>query len=111
MTRDLFVDDIKKDAATPARTDLFEIPESDALEAERAENFHNVAALLLFILRRCLDIQMAVGFLTMRVSCPTVKDWSKLRRVLQYLRDTMDLIFVIAADDIRKMKSWVDVLY
>jgi len=93
---DLFIDDITRDAATPVRPDLFDVPESEALEAERAENFHSVTAQLLFISRRCrLDIQTAVGFLTKRVSCPTVKDWSKLKRVLQYLRGT--------ADDIRKI--------
>ncbi len=109
---DLFKDDITRDAATPARPNLFDVQESELLEAERAENVHSVTALLLFISRRCrLDIQTAVGFLTTRVSCPTVKDWLKLKRVLQYLRGTMDLHFAIGADDIHKMKSWVDVSY
>ena len=50
---DLFIDDITRDAATPARPDLFDVPESELLEAERAENFHSMTALLLFISRRC----------------------------------------------------------
>jgi len=54
---DLFIDDIMRDAVTPARSDLFDVPESELLEAKRAENFHSVTALLLFISRRCrLDI-------------------------------------------------------
>ena len=106
------MDDITRDAATPARPDLFDVSESEALDTGRAVNFHSVTGLLLFISRRCrLDIQTAVRFLTTRVSCPTVEDWSKLQRVLQYLRGTMDFSFFIGAHNIRKMKSWVDESY
>jgi hypothetical protein len=35
----------------------------------------------------------------------------KLRRVLQYLRGTIDLVLTLGADDIRKAKAWVDVSY
>jgi hypothetical protein len=107
-----FDEDITRNAATPARSCLFHIRESKKLSEKRADNFHSVTASLLFISRRCrLDIQTAVGFLTTRVSCPTEDDWVKLRRVLQYLRGTIDLTLTLGADDIRKMKSWVDVSY
>ena len=35
----------------------------------------------------------------------------KLKLVLQYLRGTIDLVLTLGADDITKMKLWVDVLY
>jgi len=107
-----FDEDITRNAATPATSYLFQVRESPALSEARADNFHSVTAALLFISRRCrLDIQTAVGFLTTRVSCPTEDDWAKLRRVLQYLRGTIDLVLTLGGDDITKMKSWVDVSY
>ena len=107
-----FDEDITRNAATPATSYLFNVRESLKLSEAKADNFHSVTASLLFISRRCrLDIQTAIGFLTTRVSCPTEDDWVKLRRVLQYLRGTMDLKLTLGADDIRSMKSWVDVSY
>ena len=107
-----FDEDITRNAATPATSYLFQVRESPALSEARADNFHSVTAALLFISRRCrLDIQTAVGFLTTRVSCPTEDDWAKLRRVLQYLRGTIDLFLTLGGDDITKMKTWVDVSY
>jgi hypothetical protein len=107
-----FDEDITRNAATPATSYLFQVRDSPNLSEARADNFHSVTAALLFISRRCrLDIQTAVGFLTTRVSCPTEDDWAKLRRVLQYLRGTIDLFLTLGGDDITKMKTWVDVSY
>jgi len=110
---DSFMGKVAKRSATPARTYLFEVREkSPVLDEKRADNFHSVVALLLFISRRCrLDIQTAIGFLTTRVSCPNEDDWLKLARVLGYLEATKNLKLVLGADDIKKMKSWVDVSY
>ena len=110
---DTFDEDISRNAATPATSYLFKVRESPALSEARADSFHSVTAALLFISRRCrLDIHTAVGFLTTRVSYPTEDDWAKLRRVLQYLRGTIDLVLTLGGDDmITKMKSWVDVSY
>ena len=59
---------------------------------------------------RCrLDIKTVVAFLCTRVASPDEDDWKKLRRVLQYLRGTIDLKLTLGADDITKMESWVDV--
>jgi hypothetical protein len=107
-----FDEDITRNAANPATSNLFKIRESLALTKARVDNFHRVTASLLFISRRCcLGIQTVVGFLTTRVSCPTEDNWTKLRRVLLYLRGTIDLVLTIGADGITKMKSWVDISY
>ena len=92
---------------------MFEVREgADKLNEERADNFHSVTASLLYVSRRCrLDIQTAIGYLCTRVGCSDVDDWVKLKRVLQYLKGTIDLDRIIGGDDIRKMKSWVDVSY
>ena len=108
-----FHDDITRDAATPATSYLFGVRESSSqLSEEKADNFHSMVAMLLFISRRCrLDIQTAVGFLTTRVSGPDQDDWNKLKRVLQYLRGTIDLVLTLGADDLLSMFAWVDVSY
>ena len=108
----MFKEDIVQDAATPAASYLFDERESPALSEDDADNFHSVVASLLYISRRCrLDIQTAVAYLCTRVAKPTVDDWKKLKRVLQYLRGTIDMTLTIGADDMSKSKAWVDVSY
>jgi hypothetical protein len=107
-----FLDDVVKNAATPAANYLFEVRDVPKLDNKKAENFHSVVALLLYISKRCrFDIQTAVAFLCTRVSSPDEDDWKKLKRILEYLRGTIDLKLCIGVDDITKVKSWVDVAY
>jgi hypothetical protein len=108
-----FLEDVVKNTATPATRYLFNVKEdSPSLDEARAENFHSIAAKLLYISRRCrLDIQTALGYLTTRVSCPNEDDWAKLRRVLQYLRGTMDECLILGGGSIGSMESWVDAAY
>jgi hypothetical protein len=107
-----FLEDITRNAMTPASNYLFKIRDVKKLSSEKAENFHSVVALLLFVSKRCrYDIQTAVAFLCTRVSEPDEDDWAKLRRALQYLRGTIDMKLYIGFDDITKMRTWVDVSY
>ena len=109
---DSFEEDITREAATPATNYLFKVRDVPKIDEKRAENFHSVTAQLLFVGNRCrLDIKTAVAFLCTRVSEPDEDDWKKLKRVLQYLKGTLDLKLTLGADDIKKMKSWVDVSY
>ena len=48
-----FMDILIRNITTPAKSYLFNLWESKKLDEQRAENFHNVIALLLFISRRC----------------------------------------------------------
>ena len=66
----------------------------------------------LFISRsRRLYIQTSVALLCTGVAAPDEYDWTKFKRVMQYLRGTIDLVLMLGADDITKMNSWVYVLY
>ena len=107
------MDYIRRNGTTPSKSYMFDVRESKKLDEPRAENFHSVVALLLLLFsRRCrLDIQTAVVFLTTRVSEPMEDDWRKLKRVLQYLRGTINMKLTLGADDILKAKYWVDVSY
>jgi hypothetical protein len=106
-------DDVSKPATTPAKKDLFEInTKSPSLEKKKAERFHSVVAKLLYISKRGrIDIQLAIAFLCTRVSCPTDEDWTKLKRVLQYLGRTIDDTLILGADCLTIMKTWVDASY
>ena len=58
-----------------------------------------------------IDTQLAIAFLSTRVSCSTDQDWGKLKRVLQFLNQTIDDTMVIGADSLTMLKTWVDALY
>jgi hypothetical protein len=82
------------------------------LERSKGEISHSIVAKLLYVSHRGrLDIQLPVAFLCTRVSCSTEQDWTKLKRVLEYLNGTLEDVRIIGADDLSKMKTWVDTSY
>jgi hypothetical protein len=100
-------------ATTLSKRDLYEICEkSKVLERSEGEIFHSIVAKLLYVSHRGhLDIQLPVAFLCTRVSCSTEQDWTKLKRVLEYLNGTLEDVQIIGADNLSKMKTWVDASY
>eukprot|EP00804_Cyclotella_cryptica_P010775 CCRYP_008726-RB/>CCRYP_008726-RB protein AED:0.29 eAED:0.29 QI:0/-1/0/1/-1/1/1/0/375 len=84
-----FPEKIEKASPTPHSDSLFSVEEEDTQKAlceDKAMQFHRTTAQLLFLCTRARkDIQTAVSFLTTRVKQPTEQDWTKLRKVLQYL--------------------------
>ena len=85
-------------AATPATKHLMEFDENlDQLEEYRKEKYHHIVAKLLHISKRArLELQVSIGFVCTRVKKPTIEDWRKLRRVLQYIRGTIDLERIVS---------------
>jgi hypothetical protein len=82
------------------------------LNKEEGEVFHSVVAKLLYISTRArMDLLLAVAFLCTRVSKSTEQDREKLRRVLEYIKGTIDLEYTLGADDLRKLRSWVDAAF
>ena len=100
-------------ATTPAQHALFDIdPKSPTLSLEQSDLFHRHVAKLLYLSKRGrTDIQLAIAFLTTRVSCCTEQDWTKLKRVFLYLKGTQDLFLTIGADSLQKLTTWVDAAY
>jgi hypothetical protein len=99
--------------ATPANKGLFEVDEaSPRLGTNEAESFHSVVAKLLYVsLRARMDLLLAVGFLSTRVSKSTKQDQFKLKRLLQYIHGTLELQYTLGADDMGKIRTWVDASY
>ena len=102
------MDDITMNTASTTTIYLFKTRVATNLSKENSENFHSVVASILFISRRYrLEIQMSVAFLYTRVAEPDKDDWKKLKRVLQYLREKIDIVLMLGAEDITKVKLWV----
>ena len=104
---------ITKTAATLATKDLFETDNSAAkLTKPNGNTFHSVVAKLLFVATQArMDLLLAVGFLTTRVSRSSQQDMGKLKRVLEYVNGTLDVEYVVGADNVGRMWTWVDAAY
>jgi histone deacetylase 1/2 len=83
--------------ATPAKGDLFDIDlESPRLSEELSQSFASRVAKVLYLAKRVRpDILLTVNFLATRVREPTVEDWGKLTRMLQYVNGTENLGIVL----------------
>ena len=105
--------DVKRSASTSARRDLFEIDDNSiSLTKDDAEIFHSVVAKLLYVsLRARGDILLAISFLCTRVSKCTKQDQSKVKHVLEYLNGTLHYKYILGADDLKKLYTWVDASY
>jgi hypothetical protein len=103
-------DDMGGTALSPASSHLFEVnPCGEPLDSMKADLYHHNTAKLLFLCKRARpDLQLAVAFLTTRVKGPDVDDYKKLRRVMRYIRGSIDLPLVLEADHTHIVKWWVD---
>jgi hypothetical protein len=106
-------EDMAGEAATPAAAHLFTVSSKpELLDESTAEMFHHNTAKLLYLSRRARpDVQTAVAFLTTRVKAPDKDDYRKLRRAMQYLRGSIDLVLTLEADDLHLLKWWIDASY
>lgn len=107
-----FPEEIISKSETPAADYLFRVREEGEakyLEEERADMFHSVTAMLLFLCGRARrDIQTAVSFLTTRVKQPDEDDWGKLKRILKYLKGTMYMKLTLEVDNMGILQWWID---
>ena len=105
--------EITEKCVTPGKHDLFKIDHSSKeLEEEKAEIFHHIVAKLLYVSKRSrLDIDLVVSFLCTRVANPTEQDWAKLRRLLGYIKGTMDIVRIMSAEDLNTVRAWPDTSY
>ena len=104
---------IKRQAATPATRELFEVSEkASRLPQRRSDIFHRIVTKLLYVaIRARMDLLLAVGFLCTRVSKSTVEDEGKLRRLLEYINGSIDKEYTLGADDLERIRTWVDASY
>jgi len=71
--------------------------DENPLSAEESKEFHSTVAKLLYVAKRTRgDILLPVNFLATRVQSPTKDDLIKLKRILQYLKGTIDYVTVLS---------------
>jgi hypothetical protein len=94
-------DDMGGTAVTVASDHLFNVnPECKKLNVETADYYHRTVARLLFASKRARpDLQTAVAYLCTRVASSDEDDYKKLKRVIQYIRDTIHLPLVLGWDE------------
>ena len=104
---------INRSAATPASKELFDIDEgAEHLSTADAEVFHSVTCKLLYVsIRARMDLLLATSFLTTRVFKSTRQDLGKLKRLLEYIHGSIDDDYIIGADDLGRLRTWVDASY
>jgi len=92
---------------------LFDVDsESPLLEGEEFDTFRSVVAKLLYVATRArLDMLLPVAFLCTRVTKSTKQDQTKLKRVLEYVKGSIDLLYTLGAESLNKVHSWVDAAY
>ena len=57
------------------------------------------------------DLETAIGFLCTRVTKSDEDDWKKLRRVIAYVKYTIDDIRIIEASSLSDILTWIDEAY
>ena len=105
-----------KNVAAPATKHLHNINQhSRKLDGEKKEIFHSVVSKNLWVAKRGRpDIDLAMSFLCTRVSEPTMEDWRTLRRVLQYMYQTIHEKRVIGTnkkDTETTKQSYADIVH
>lgn len=92
---------------------LFKVNKScDKLATTKAELFHTVVAQGLFLCKRGRpDIAPAIAFLTTQVKEPDRDDWSKLAKMMKYLKSTVNDVLTLRADGTRVARFHVDAAF
>jgi hypothetical protein len=110
---DAFPEEITKTAASPAADHLYKInPDAKKLPEDLRETFHSIVAKLLFVATRARpDFQPTISFLTSRCAKADIDDWKKLKRLLSYIKGTMDLKLRLRANAMNIVMWWADAAY
>ena len=89
---------------------MFEVDEdSPLINEEERKRFHKIVQLLLCVCcRGRKDILPTISFLTQRVNCTTFQEYSKLRRLMNYVHVTIDLISIVGVEDVGKLHAHID---
>ena len=99
-------------APSPAPEDLFAEGSSEALPADKAEEFHTIVAKGLYACKRARpDIHPTIAVLCTRVRKPNGDDWNKLIRLLSYLNGTRKDVLILSADHPLVIKWFVDAAF
>jgi hypothetical protein len=84
--------DMKGIAVMPAHAKLFQVnQECEKLDPKTVDWFHRTVARP--------DLQTAVAYLCTRVACPDKDDYGKLKKLIEYLRESIHLPLILGWDE------------
>jgi hypothetical protein len=108
-----FPEEITTTRTTWAAEYLFKVrDDAPKLPEEQAMLLHRFIAKLVFVQARARrDLATATSFLTTRVKSPDEDDWGKLRRVMQYIKGTINMPLILSAESMTLPKWWIDAAY
>ena len=106
-------DEVAGEVSNPGNNQFYkEKIKSDQLVAHQADIFHSTVAKLLFIGKRGRpDLEPYIAYLCTRVNKSTNDDWNKLKRVLQFAKQTVNDKRIIGAETLDSLYTWVDAAY
>ena len=106
-------DSVDQASVTPAASYLFTVnPNAKELDKEHSVAFHSITAKLGYIMKRGRpDVETCVSFLMKRVSKSDIDDWNKLRRLIGFLKGTIDDIRIIGATSLTEIMTYIDSAY
>ena len=104
---------VKDSVKSPANHSLFLVDEgAKELDENKSDIFHSTTAKLLYIMKRARpDIETSISFLSRRVSKSADDDWKKLKRVLGWLKRTIDDIRTIGATSLTELYTYIDAAF
>jgi hypothetical protein len=99
-----------KMSTIPASISLFKPGNGRLLSPNDKSQFHTFIAKLLYLSKRTRpDIQLTVLYLCTRVREPTKEDFSKLLKLLGYLKLTKNKVRLVSnSGDMRRLVAYVD---
>jgi hypothetical protein len=102
-----------KTVTSPANKDLFSMKDEDVLCAEPSrKTFHTTVAKLLYLGKRIRpDILLTVSFLCTRVTKATTRDLEKLKRLVNYVACTKDMVLTLKVEYPIRLLCFVDASY
>jgi hypothetical protein len=108
-----FGEEIEGTVTSPSARHLMTINDNATkLSNQKKEIFHSVTAKLLYLEKRARpDIEPTVAFLCTRVDKCDEDNWKKLKRVLKWLKLTIDDNRVIGCDSLDSIFTWIDAAF
>jgi hypothetical protein len=105
-----FLEEITAIRASLVADHLFTVwdpTEAKPLPEEQAHVFHHVTTRLLFLsVKAQHDIQPVTAFLMTRVKSFNKDNWSKVKRLLGYLKGTINMPLILLADSLTLSGGW-----
>ena len=104
--------ELKGKAMSAANDNLHKVEDGKKLDEMKAEAFHTYVAKALFLTKRARpDVQLPVSFLCTRVQNPTTYDWTKLTRMMDFLKRTKDEVLTLRSDGTRTATWSIDAAF